>query len=141
MPFYQIVMHGLRDYTAVPGNLSSDLDREKLRWVEMGYMPYFELTWGSTEELMYTDYQSLFTAQYTAWIDEVAEIARAFSEGDLKAVRTALIIKHECLAADLYKVTYDNGCVVYVNYSNEAMEADGLTIPAKDYLVVKEGVQ
>ncbi|MBQ8202073.1 MAG: hypothetical protein IJZ74_09955 [Clostridia bacterium] len=141
VPFYQIVMHGVRDYTGTPGNLSSDLERETLRWVEMGYMPYFELTWGSTEELMYTDYQSLFTAQYTAWIDEVAEIARAFSEGDLKAVRTALIIKHECLAADLYKVTYDNGCVVYVNYSNEAMEADGLTIPAKDYLVVKEGVQ
>ena len=63
VPFYQIVMHGLREYTGTPGNLSSDLDREFLRWVEMGYMPYFELTWGSTEELMYTDYQSLFTAQ------------------------------------------------------------------------------
>ena len=141
VPFYQIVMHGLRDYTGTPGNLSSDLDREFLRWVEMGYLPYFELTWGSTEELMYTDYQSLFTAQYTAWIDEVAEIAKAFSEGDLAALRTALITEHTRVAGDLYRVTYDNGMTVYVNYSSADAQADGLTIPAMDYLVVKEGLE
>ncbi len=141
VPFYQIVMHGLREYTGAPGNLSSDLNREFLRWVEMGYMPYFELTWDGTEELMYTDYQSLFTAQYTAWIDEVASIAAAFSKGDLKELHTALIMEHMKLGADVYRVTYDNGMVVYVNYAGEDAQADGLTIPANDYLVVKEGAQ
>ena len=141
VPFYQIVMHGLREYTATPGNLSSDLDREFLRWVEMGYMPCFELTWGSTEQLMYTDYQKLFTAQYTAWIDEVAQIAKDFTEGDLAALRTALILRHEKLATDLYCVTYNNGMTVYVNYGSADAQADGLTIPAMDYLVVKEGLQ
>ena len=141
VPFYQIVMHGLRDYTATPGNLSSDLDREVLRWVEMGYMPYFELTWDSTEALMYTDYQSLFTAQYTAWIDEVAQIAAAFSQGDLKDLRTALMLEHTKVAADVYRVRYDNGMTVYVNYNSADAEADGLTIPAMDYLVIKEGLE
>lgn len=141
VPFYQIVMHGLREYTGTPGNLSSDLDRELLRWVEMGYMPYFELTWGSTEALMYTDYQSLFTAKYTAWIDEVAEIARAFSEGELSETRTALILEHTKVANDLYRVRYEGGITVYVNYSDAEQQADGLTIPAKDYLVVKEGLE
>lgn len=141
VPFYQIVMHGLREYTGTPGNLSSDLDREFLRWVEMGYMPYFELTWGSTEELMYTDYQNLFTAQYTTWIDEVAEIAKEFSQGELKELRTALIQEHVKLANDLYRVKYDNGMIVYVNYNGTEVQADGLTIPAMDYLVVKEGLE
>lgn len=141
VPFYQIVMHGLREYTGTPGNLSSDLDRELLRWVEMGYMPYFELTWGSTEELMYTEYQSLFTAQYTTWIDEVAAIAKAFSEGKLSELRTAMILEHAKIAGDLYRVRYDNGMRVYVNYSEAEQQADGLTIPAKDYLVVKEGLE
>ena len=141
VPFYQIVMHGLREYTGTPGNLSSDLDREFLRWVEMGYMPYFELTWGSTEELMYTDYQSLFTAQYTTWLDEVAQITAAFSEGDLAALRTAMITEHVKLSADLARVTYDNGMIVYVNYAGKDAQADGLTIPAMDYLVVKEGLE
>ena len=141
VPFYQIVMHGLRSYTGTPGNLSSDLDREFLRWVEMGYMPYFELTWDSTEELMYTNYQSLFTAQYTAWMDEVAQIARAFTEGDLAQLRTALILEHTRLSGDVVRVRYDNGTTVYVNYGSEDAQADGLTIPAMDYLVVKEGLE
>ncbi len=141
VPFYQIVMHGLREYTGTPGNLSSDLDREFLRWVEMGYMPYFELTWGSTEELMYTEYQSLFTAQYTAWLDEVVQITNAFTEGDLAALRTAMISEHVKLAGGLYRVRYDNGMTVYVNYNDGEMAADSLTIPGMDYLVVKEGLE
>ena len=63
---------------------------------------------------MYTDYQSLFTAQYTTWLDEVAQIAAAFSEGDLAALRTAMITEHVKLSADLARVTYDNGMIVYV---------------------------
>lgn len=141
VPFYQMVMHGLREYTGIPGNLSSDLDREFLRWVEMGYMPYFELTWSSTEELMYTDYQGLFTAQYTAWMDEVAGIAAAFSQGDLKELRTALMQEHVRLTSDLVRVTYDNGMTVYVNYADTDAQADGLTIPAMDYLVVKGALE
>ncbi|MGN0971098.1 MAG: DUF5696 domain-containing protein, partial [Aristaeellaceae bacterium] len=141
VPFYQIVMHGLRDYTGTPGNLSSDLEREVLRWVEMGYLPYFELTWGSTEQLMYTGYQRLFTARYTAWLDEVAEIARAYTTGELKALRTALIMEHTEVASDVYRIRYDNGMTVYVNYNEAGVRADGLVIPAMTYRVVKEGME
>lgn len=140
VPFYQMVMHGLRDYTGTPGNLSSDLEREALRWVELGYMPYFELTFDSTEALMYTNYQGLFTAQYTAWIDEVAEIYQAFSTGDLASLRTALMLEHTTVAQNVSRVRYDNGMTVYVNYNDEAVEADGWSIPGRDYLIVKEGL-
>lgn len=141
VPFYQLVMHGVRAYTATPGNLSSDLDREMLRWVEMGYMPYFELTWSSTEELMYTDYQSLFTAQYSAWLDKVSAIAADFADGDLHNLRTALMMEHMKISNDLIRVRYDNGMQVYVNYADHDQQADGLTIPAMGYLVTKEGAQ
>ena len=134
-------MHGVRAYTATPGNLSSDLDREMLRWVEMGYMPYFELTWSSTEELMYTDYQSLFTAQYSAWLDKVSAIAADFADGDLHNLRTALMMEHTKISSDLIRVRYDNGMQVYVNYADHDQQADGLTIPAMGYLVTKEGAQ
>ncbi len=139
VPFYQMVMHGLRPYTGTPGNLSSDLDREVLRWVEMGYLPYFELTYGSTEALMYTDYQSLFTAEYTAWLDEVADVAAKFTTGDLAELRTAQMMQHDTLQQGVKRIRYDNGTTVYVNYNDEAASADGVTIAAKDYLVMKEG--
>lgn len=138
VPFYQMALHGLVGYTAKPGNLSSDLERETLRWVEMGYTPYFELTYESTEELMYTEYKSLFSAQYTAWLEKLAQIAREFQEGPLAQIQGALMIRHDKVGPQAFRVFYDNGCAVYVNYASEAVTVDGHEIPGMGYLAVKE---
>ena len=138
VPFYQMALHGMVGYTAKPGNLSSDLERETLRWVEMGYTPYFELTYESTEELMYTEYKSLFSAQYTAWLEKLAQIARKFQEGPLAQIQGALMIRHDKVGPQAFRVFYDNGCAVYVNYASEAVTVDGHEIPGMGYLAVKE---
>ena len=138
VPFYQVALHGLVDYAARPGNLSSDLEREVLRWVEMGYTPFFELTYGNTEELMYTDYQILFSAEYTAWQERVAWAAKQFTEGPLAELHGQLILKHEWLSDTLVKVTYESGARVYVNYAAEPAAADGLDIAAQSWMAVNE---
>ncbi len=135
VPFYQIALHGLVEYAGEPGNLSSDLEREVLRWVEMGYTPYFELTYDNTEKLMYTDYQSLFSAQYTAWQDRVAWAARQFTEGPLAELHGQLIMEHRRLTDTLVRVTYENGAKVYVNYASQPAEADGVTVDAMSWAV------
>ena len=139
VPFYQIALHGLVDYAGKPGNLSSDLEREVLRWVEMGYAPYFELTHDNTEELMYTDYQSLFSAEYTAWQERVAWAAKQFTEGPLAELCGQCILRHERLSDTLVKVTYENGTAVYVNYALEAARAEGIEISAQGWTAVKAG--
>ena len=133
VPFYQVALHGLVDYAARPGNLSSDLEREVLRWVEMGYVPFFELTHGNTEELMYTNYQILFSAEYTAWQERVAWAAKQFTEGPLAELCGVCIERHERLSDTLAKVTYENGTIVYVNYADGPAEADGIEIPAQSW--------
>ncbi len=138
VPFYQVALHGLVDYAGRPGNLSSDLEREVLRWVEMGYTPFFELTHGNTEELMYTNYQILFSAEYTAWQERVAWAAKQFTEGPLAELAGVCIAEHERLSDTLAKVTYENGAVVYVNYADEAVQADGVEIPAQSWKAVHE---
>ena len=127
-------MHGLTEYTGQAANLSSDLEKEKLKWVEFGYIPYFELTYSGSEDLMYTDYAELFSSEYKSWIDEASEIYKEFNE-NLKDVWTALITSHEEVKTDVFKVTYDNGKVVYVNYNNEDVVVDGVTVNAMDYVV------
>lgn len=136
VPFYQIALHGLVSYAGKPGNLSSNLEREVLRWVEMGYTPLFELTHDNTEELMYTDYQSLFSADYTAWQDRVAWAAKQFTQGPLAELAGQLILRHERISDTLAKVTYENGTAVYVNYAQEAVSADGVEIPAQGWIAV-----
>ena len=135
VPFYQVALHGLIGYTGKAGNLSSDLDREVLRWVEMGYVPFFELTYDNTEELMYTNYQSLFSAEYTAWQERVAEAAKQFTEGPLAELCGELIVRHERLTDTLVKVTYEHGAAVYVNYADADAQADGITVPAMSWTV------
>ena len=137
VPFYQIALHGLVEYAGEPGNLSSDLEREVLRWVEMGYTPFFELTYDNTEELMYTNYQSLFSADCSSWRERVAWAAKQFTEGPLSELHDQWIVKHERLSDTLVKVTYENGTAVYVNYAQEAVRADGADIPARSWIAVK----
>ncbi len=137
VPFYQIAVHGLVSYTGKAGNLSSDIEKEKLKWVEYGYTPYFELTYGGSEDLMYTDYSTLFSSAYEDWMDEATEIYKEFNE-NFKDIWTAQIEDHEELRENVYKVTYDNGTKVYVNYNQDKVTVEGVTIDAKDY-VVKEG--
>ena len=136
VPFYQVALHGIVNYAAVPGNLSSDLDREVLRWVEMGYQPYFELSYENTEKLIYTTYKGLFSAQYTAWLDRVAEASKQFSSGRLNELGNVFIVGHEKINDTLIKVTYENGCVVYVNYADADADVDGFTVPAIGWIAV-----
>ncbi len=136
VPFYQIATRGLVEITGEAGNLSSDIEKEKLKWVEYGMAPYFELTYSGSEDLMYTDYSTLFSSTYTDWMDQAIEIYADFNE-NLSDVWNAAIEEHEEVKDGVFKVTYDNGTVVYVNYNSQMVSVDGVKIQAKDYTVKK----
>ncbi len=137
VPFYQLAVHGLVEYTGLAGNLSSDLKKDSLKWAEFGYTPYFELTHSGSEDLMYTDYNTLYSSTYSDWIDDAASIYVDFNE-NLTSVRNAYMERHEEVAADVFKVTYSNGEIVYVNYNEEAVTVDGnVTVEAESYVVKK----
>lgn len=137
VPFYQIATRGLVECTGKAGNLSSDIDAEKLKWIEYGMTPYFELTYSGSEDLMYTDYSTLFSSTYTDWLDQAVEIYTDFNE-NLTGIWNAAIEDHEEVKDGVFKVTYDNGKIVYVNYNSQVVTVDGVKIQAKDY-AVKEG--
>lgn len=61
VPFYQMVVHGYVDYTGKAINLSSDAEKQLLKWIEYGYIPYFEITYESADKLIRSDYSELFT--------------------------------------------------------------------------------
>lgn len=134
VPVYQIAVHGLVNYTGSAGNLSSDLNGEKLKWVEYGYVPYFELTYNGSEELMHTEYSQLFSSTFSAWLDEATAIYKDYNK-NLKDVWNAYIVDHEEVSDGVYKVTYDNNKVVYVNYNDKEAKVDENVVEANSYLV------
>jgi hypothetical protein len=138
VPFYQMVVHGMVPYSSEPGNLAYDLTKQKLQWIEYGCVPFFELTYESTDKLKYTEYNRLFNSQYESWINAATDIYNEFNL-QLKDTWDAKMTGHEKINRDLVKVSYSNGVIVYINYSNNAADYDGYHIKAKDYLVIAGG--
>lgn len=138
VPFYQIVFHGSVLYTGTAGNLTSDLSEEKLKWIELGYVPYYELTYDGSEKLMNTEYSRLFTSGYKDWSPGLADIYKEFAD-KLQGVWNETIDGHEEVADGVYKVTYSNKTVIYVNYNDQAVDANGVHIDAKNYVIKEAG--
>ncbi|MBO9609684.1 MAG: hypothetical protein J7639_27255 [Paenibacillaceae bacterium] len=138
IPFYQMVVHGMIPYTSEPGNLSYNLDVQKLRWVEYGSMPNFELTYKKAVNLKKTSYNQLFASYYEDWIQQVANISREFNQR-LRTVWNERMVGHERVAEKVFKVAYSNGTVVYINYNDAVTTVEGRRLPALDYLVVERG--
>ncbi len=139
IPFYQMVVHGYIPYSSTPGNLFYDYQKQKLKWVEYGCLPYFKLTYCKPDVLKYTDYNSLFSSYYKEWLDIAANTYKEFNEhlGEFWAEE---IVKHVQLRKDIYKVTYKSGTIVYINYNQTNVFIEGYEVKAVDYLVVdKEG--
>lgn len=138
VPFYQIVFHGILDYTGTAGNLTSDLQKEKLKWVELGYMPYYELTYTGSEILMDTAYSNLYSSGYKEWGQNLIDNYMEFSQ-NLQGIWNETIQSHEELQEEVYRVIYSNGTAIYVNYTDAPVTVESVTVEAMDYAVKEVG--
>lgn len=139
VPFVQMVLHGSVAYTDEPGNLSSDFDRQLLRWLEFGYTPYFMLTYENADQLKYTDYNQLFTSRYDMHQDKLEKAYTLYTQA-LSKISGAHMLSHQWLDTDgtVVRVTYDNGVTVLLNYGDTAASGDGYTIEPRSY-ILREG--
>lgn len=136
VPFFQMIVHGKIPYTSEPGNLFYDDVEQKLKWIEYGCMPYFELTYENASALRDTKYNNLFTSSYDHWIDNAVQIYEEFNR-ELKDIWGETMVEHSKLADELYGVRYSNGTVIYINYGSDKAKYGKHSIDARDYLVVE----
>ena len=140
IPWFSMVVYGSIPYSAEPGNLAYDLNQIKLKWIEYGCMPHFELAENSPTLLQDTDYNELFTCKNEDWMDRVLTLYAEFQEEiwphTVEEEGTVFLSRHEILDEDLIRVTYSNGTVILLNYGDTAQTADGCTVEANDYQVI-----
>lgn len=136
IPFYQIVAHGYVNYGSSPLNLYDAYNYEQmlLNLIEYGASPLFTVTSLPTSNLKNTAYQDNYSTEFDIWCDDIISMYNEVNSV-LSYLSAETIEEHEYLDNDLVKVTYSNSQVIYINYSDKNKRADGLTIPAKDYLL------
>ena len=136
VPFYEIAIHGYKNYVGNPINLTNDPTDELLTSVEYGAGLYFTLMKESPFALQKTLYTEYFGANYDSWHDKMMTIYNRYNS-ELGHVFKQEMTGHVTFEKGLTCTTYADGTKVYVNYNYLDKTADGKTIPARDYLVVR----
>jgi len=137
VPFYQMALHGYVNYTGNAINLAGDSQDELLHSAEYGAGLQFILMKESSFTLQKTLYTQYYGAEYDAWHDRMMEIYKRYNE-ELGHIFNQEMTDHELITGELSCTTYQDGTRVYVNYGyTDAETADGLTVPARDYKVVR----
>lgn len=139
VPFYQMVMHGYLNYAGSPLNMAQDPVFERLRTIESGAVPYYQLTYSESSEVKRTRANHLFAMNFEDWVDEAAEFYEEANRilGPLHGLR---IVDHSELSPLVFQTLYENGNAVLVNYNDVDVTISGVTIPAKGYGFVEEAL-
>ena len=134
VPFYQIALHGIVDYTAESLNLSQNAEETYLKSAELGAGLYYTLTQSPSSVLQDSKYTEYFATEYNLWKDTIIEEYNRFS-GDFNGTYDEFIINHEKVAGNVYRTEFANGVKVIVNYNYNDFSYNGTNIPARDYIV------
>ncbi|HIW34552.1 MAG TPA: hypothetical protein IAA29_17390 [Candidatus Paenibacillus intestinavium] len=136
VPFYQMVLHGYIPYTGNSINLSDEQDAQyqTLIAIEQGAYPHFIWSYDDSSELKFTSYDEYFSTQYEIWLEDAVTMYSEVNEV-LRAVSNATISQRIVHEPGVVEVQYDNGQVIIVNYSEQAVTVNGVQIAPRNYSV------
>ncbi len=139
IPFYQMVTHGYIHYAGKSVNLSDSYDEQLylLKALETGSNVYFKWTHTPNSAVKDTAFNHLSSVNYLHWIDK-AETMYAELNAVLADVQHEAIVDHRKLAEQVYRVTYEGGKQIIINYNDDAVNVQGTTIMGKHFAVVGE---
>lgn len=134
VPFLQIVLSGCAELHGSLINTSSYSSERLLRQIEYGMAPAFAVTACDSMELYNTAQANYFSTNFEDWLPRIEETYRTVSEG-LAPVWGHSILSHRCLENGLIRVGYDNGVHIYINYTDQTLTANGITVAAGSFAV------
>lgn len=105
IPFYQLVVNGLFDYSGESINANSEegVKYHILRMLETGSNASFTFTYKGSEVLLKTDYNQYYYTEYSLWLEEVAKVYNEISATGISGLR---LVKHEFIKEGVTLVTY-----------------------------------
>ncbi len=134
VPFFSIVLKGIIPMYSDYVNFEANKQEFRLQMIESGVYPSFYVTYEDSADLIYTNSADLYSTKYSTYKDIIIEYDADFRQV-AALTKDAMIIRHEMLAEGVSKVTYDNGVVFYINYNQDAVTVDGVTIDGLSYKV------
>lgn len=135
VPFYAMVVHGLRYLASGDLNGYTDSDQALLRALEAGVGLKYTLGAENVPKLAKTPLAAYSYISAERWLPHAVENALRVGPF-LSAVSDKRIVKHILLSNAVRYTQFEGGMGVYVNYSDEDAVYNGVTIPANGYTAV-----
>lgn len=136
VPFLSIVLTGIMPVYANYMNFEANKKEFFLKMVESGAFPSFYITKESSSELINTNSSDIYSSEYSSFKDTIISYDKQFKSLHEKTA-DSVIVNHELLDNSITKVTYSNGVVIYINYSDSTQTVDGISIDTMSYEVVE----
>lgn len=135
VPFRQLVMNGLTQYTTLNVNLSADRsDYFILQALELGSIPKFTITAENVDILKYSEFRHLFATEYRAMEQRIKELYEEYSAGIAK-IGSGEIVNHRIVDENVFETSYASGVKVIVNYNKFAVTVEGQQLDALGYII------
>lgn len=129
IPFAQMMLHGICEYSGAGMNSSSNITLAFLKSVEYGCLPSAE--WYCTT--FDSDLDSKY--YYDSNINEIVECYTKANDA-LAGLRGARMTSHHKVQDGVYCTEYNNSEKVYVNYTDNPVTINGIKVNAKDCVAI-----
>lgn len=131
VPFVQIILHGIVEFTYDEINLSSDNKVALLKCVEYGAVPGYVLTNTSLDNS--DKYNALFSVDenLNSMYDAYAEVAPVLND-----LRGSRITDHYAVMPGVYCTEYESTTRIYVNYTDSSVTVSGITVEPLNFFRV-----
>lgn len=137
VPFIQMVLKGFVPYTTTSINNSSDIEFDLLKAVETGSNLKFVLANKIDKNIMKTEYDYLFNIDFNLTKTNIFQSYEK-TKDVLNKINNVPIKSHEYVDDYLTKTQYQNGTVVYVNYSTNSKKINDLSIGPRSFQIIGE---
>ena len=130
VPFVEMILHGISDYTMAPVNLADDSETAFLKSLEYGAIPSYEWYCSKTGKSELDEKYS-----YENQLNSAAEKYQT-ADSILGNLRNARMTAHYKVQDGVYCTEYNNSIIIYFNYNDTAVTVNSLTVEPKSALRV-----
>lgn len=128
VPFVQLILHGIVDYSGNAINTAINSNELMLRYIEYGACPHYEWNYAPVTDATEND---IF--YYDNTINTAAEFYTKANDA-LNDLRTARMTDHYEVENGVFCTEYDTGTMIYVNYTDSDCTILGAVVEARSFI-------
>lgn len=141
VPFAQLTLRGYKKYVSEPVNLSANPTQAFLDAVATQSTLSFALVGSDLELLKNTELSGLCSGNLSMWEADLLSMSARHHQV-VSALEGAKATGCDFSVPQVSALFFDNGAALYVNYSADAADCGGQSVPGRDFILVqpqKEG--